>query len=256
MMKSRKAEINAAASEVFLILVPYLVVFFLSVFFPPAFAQTADCDHASAACLAVCANALIFDQERQGYVKESDFQSQCNASCVTAADSCRLQDSVLGCYTYYTHCVSGCPWTVTETAHNLSVPDSDSFYQCMRACNSGYLECDATAKTSQPRPRTGGFDVCGEAQVGCYASCMGASGAGGLPADFPDKCSKACAGGVSDCRGAADASKGQSYVYACVRSCPDTEIADDGQVALKSESGAKCMESCEAGGKYCAYLLH
>lgn len=244
-----------------MILIPYLVAFVLFSFLPTAFAQTADCDQASGACRASCAKLPIYDRESQGYVQGSDFQIQCEHSCLSGADFCRLQDSRLGCATFNSYCVAACPWIVTDTANNSNISSSDSFYQCLRACDSGYKGCGAILSTVPPRPRTGSFDVCTEAQGGCYSACMGAaasayaSASGGMPADFPAKCAHACADGVPDCQSAADQYKYQSFIYACGRSCPDVKMDDARNVSPVSYNGEVCMGSCQLGGQYGAALL-
>src|SRR5262245_44007239 len=101
------------------------------------FGQTADCDNAAEACKRRCSNLKIYDDDREGYVKESDFEAKCVSSCTAGQESCVTQDSKIGCETFYYHCVDLCPWTVVDTFGNISVRNSNSFDQCQDACSRG-----------------------------------------------------------------------------------------------------------------------
>src|SRR6266850_5747687 len=98
-----------------------LVLVLAFTFCQSSFGQTTDCESASKFCKEVCGAAKITDKNRGGNVGESDFKEHCERSCSAGADSCKIQDSKNDCSTFYYHCVSACPWTVTDTQGNYPV---------------------------------------------------------------------------------------------------------------------------------------
>lgn len=232
-------------------------------FSPKSFGQAADCEIAAKECRAKCASAQIYDRDRQGYLKKSNFQSQCEAACSRGLESCKVQDSENSCVTFDNHCAASCPWKVVDTYDDITVKYSDSFKQCMNACASGSLACRPVNKKLPPRKRTGPFNACEEAQGACYVDCMidaptdQSSGAKMEDSNFPDLCAAACAQGVPACKAKSDAAtQCDEFVDKCIRACPNSITDENGNEQSNTDSSRLCENACSEGKMLCRDILH
>jgi len=221
----------------------------------------ADCEAASAGCRKACAATSVYDPDRDGYLKQSDFRAKCEQSCTAGMDSCKGQDSKLSCKTGYFHCTGSCPWSVTDTYARMRVSHTNSFQQCSNACLSGYNDCQTVQVKLPPRRRSASFSSCGEAQGTCYAACMGAAavntehGTATEDSNFPDLCAAACAKGVPSCRASSGTLQCDSFSQSCAASCPPTVSDSDGNVLPAANSLKRCTYACQLGASFCKALL-
>lgn len=252
-----------------------LVVVVAAVRLPPALAATgdappvsaekeispiADCEKAAAECKDVCGGAAIYDEDRESYVKASDFRTRCERSCSAGFESCKTQDSRNSCDTFRVHCVGACPWTVVEPRADRPVPHSDAFSQCSTACASGTDDCEAAVAKVPVRKRTGTFDACVEAQGACYAGCMGVTlfdpskGVAVRRTDFPDLCAEACAKAVPPCKAAGPEQRCDEYSHRCEAMCPRAVSDESDNLLSTTDSGPQCAAVCRSGRDYCKSL--
>ena len=216
----------------------------------PAYGQAPECQKALDSCKAQCA------VDHKDFVSSlgprSNYQGQCEYACTQGLTPCQEQDSANACETFFTRCVSECPWKVRELYTGTEYENSDPFQPCGKACATGDRACKATP--SGNRTRTGSFDACVDGQAACYAFCMAQEDSA---SSFPDDCARACHDGVEPCQEATvDRYRCGRFFANCLDSCPDIGIDEDfGEPYAESREGQKCGDSCKEGERFCDRIL-
>jgi len=220
----------------------------------------ADCEAASAGCRKACAATSVYDPDRDGYLKQSDFRAKCELSCTAGMDSCQGQDSKLSCKTGYFHCTGSCPWSVTDTYARMRVSHTNSFQQCSNACLSGYNDCQTVQVKLPPRRRSASFSSCGKLRAPATRLAWGRGrqhrtrhGDGGLEfsGSLRGSLRQGCAELQSKFRNASVRQLSQS----CAASCPPTVSDSDGNVLPAANSLKRCTYACQLGASFCKALL-